>query len=90
MIITIVLTVLLLTLLCYMIIPQLIFTIGQLIKQIPPGVKKLTLLAEEQFNNVPMSREIIENFAAESEEDALKEAEAFFPVFAEKAEPYEK
>lgn len=65
MIITIVLTVLLLTLLCYMIIPQLIFTIGQLIKQIPPGVKKLTLLAEEQFNNVPMSREIIENFAAD-------------------------
>ena len=63
LVITLVLTGLLLTVLSYMIIPLLLSTISQLIKQIPPGIKAITEFAEQQLYNVPMSREIIENFA---------------------------
>lgn len=63
LILTLVITTCVLTFLSYMIVPQLLSTIGQLIKQIPPGVKHITALAEEQFNNEPMIQEIIQNFA---------------------------
>ncbi|MBR6155485.1 MAG: AI-2E family transporter [Lachnospiraceae bacterium] len=63
LVLTLVLAILILTLLSYMIIPLLLTTIGQLIKQIPPGIRNITEVVEAQFNNIPMSREIIENFA---------------------------
>ncbi len=63
LVITLVLTVLILTLLSYSIIPLLLATIGQLIKQIPTGIQNITNFAEAQFYNIPMSRDIIENFA---------------------------
>ena len=63
LVLTLVLTILILTLLSYMIVPLLLTTIGQLIKQIPTGIQNITDFAEAQFYNIPMSREIIENFA---------------------------
>ncbi|MBR6404150.1 MAG: AI-2E family transporter [Eubacterium sp.] len=63
LIITLLLAALLLTLLSYMIIPQLAFTISQLIRQVPTGIKKLTVFAEEQFNNEPIIRQIIQELA---------------------------
>ena len=63
LIITLLLAMLLLTLLSYMIIPQLASTISQLIRQVPAGIKKLTVMAEEQFNNEPIIRQIIQELA---------------------------
>lgn len=63
LILTLVLTVCVLTFLSYMIIPQLLSTIGQLIKQIPPGIRQLSAFAQDRFNNEPIIQEIIQNFA---------------------------
>ena len=63
LILTLVITICVLTFLSYMIIPQLLSTIGQLIKQIPPGIRQISNYAMEQFNNEPMIQDIIQNFA---------------------------
>ena len=61
--ITLLLAALLITLLSYMIIPQLASTISQLVKQVPTGIKKVTAWTEEKFKNEPVIQQIIQELA---------------------------
>ena len=63
MIITIFLALVVIVLLLYMVIPQLISTIGQLVKQIPTGVNSITAWAEDKFNKYPVVMDMVESAA---------------------------
>lgn len=63
MIITIVFAVVIISLILYMVIPQLATTIGQLIKQIPDGIRAVTEWANEEFRTNSYITEIIDDIA---------------------------
>ena len=60
---TLLLTIIVISLLLYMIIPQLADTISQLVKQIPGGIKQVTKWANEKFSNEPIIQQTIQDIA---------------------------
>ena len=60
---TLLLTIIVISLLLYMIIPQLADTISQLVKQIPGGIKQVTKWANEKFRNEPIIQQTIQDIA---------------------------
>ncbi|MBO6166289.1 MAG: AI-2E family transporter [Eubacterium sp.] len=63
--ITLFLTILVFALVAYLVIPQLIDTIAQLVRQIPSGIKNVTKWAEGLFVKYPDIYEKIESWAAD-------------------------
>lgn len=64
LIITLFLTILVFSLAAYLVIPQLIDTIAQLVRQIPAGIKNVTAWAEGLFAKYPDVYQTIEEWAA--------------------------
>ena len=63
--VTLFLTILVFALVAYLVIPQLIDTIAQLVRQIPAGIKNVTKWAEGLFEKYPDIYEKIEEWAAD-------------------------
>ena len=63
LIITLLFTIIIISLLVYMVVPQLAVSIGQLIKQIPAGIKSLTEWADKEFSSKPIIQQMIDGFA---------------------------
>ena len=63
--VTLFLTILVFALAAYLVIPQLIDTIAQLVRQIPSGIKNVTSWAEGLFEKYPDVYEKIEEWAAD-------------------------
>ena len=73
LVITLLLTTIIIALLLYMVIPQLAESIGQLIKQIPSGIRTLTAWADKEFSERPIIQQTIDELA-EDWQDILEKA----------------
>ncbi|HBZ02496.1 MAG TPA: AI-2E family transporter [Lachnospiraceae bacterium] len=63
LIITLLLAVVIISLILYMVIPQLGDTIGQLVRQIPLGIEKLNIWADNIFSTQPIIQQAIDSLA---------------------------